>query len=214
MEIHAINKKDLKRDPAKEGALNENGELQILDASFWQQFSQIEISNFCVANAFYCIPTTELVLWLQERIAGHRTIEIGSGNGVMAKRLGIPATDNRMQEWPKIAIAYEAVRQRPIKYGDNVICLDAQAAVEKYKPELVIAAWVTHKWNPKDVQREGNMYGVTEEDINKNAAYIHIGNRYVHRDKPILDLPHEEYEFPWLISRAINGSPNFIAVWE
>lgn len=47
-----------------------------------------------------------------------------------------------------------------------------------------------------------------------HAAFVFVGNRSVHARKPIMELPHEEYEFPWLVSKAINGSPNFLAVWS
>jgi hypothetical protein len=58
------------------------------------------------------------------------------------------------------------------------------------------------------------MFGVREEKIVQQARYIFIGNRRVHRHKPIFDLPHAEYEFPWLVSRSINGTPEFIGIWE
>ncbi len=44
--------------------------------------------------------------------------------------------------------------------------------------------------------------------------YIFIGNEQVHRYKPILSLPHEKITPPWLYSRALNGSPDFIAIWR
>jgi hypothetical protein len=214
MDYHIIATDELKNDPEKFCALNDAGQLRIHPASFWQQFSQPEIAAFCVRHGIYSIPTTELVEWLQDRIGQRKAIEVGAGNGVLADRLGIMATDNRMQEWAVVQSHYKDVQQATVPYGPNIIEIDAEAAVKKYQPEVVVAAWVTHKYELKAHFREGNQWGVKEERIISRAEYIHIGNRYVHRMKPILDQPHEEFEFPWLLSRAINGAPNFIAVWR
>lgn len=212
---YVIDKSELKHDPAHEGALDDSGRLRVLPYSFWEQFSQMEIAAFCVARGFYCIPTTELVAWLHERIAGRSAIEIGSGSGVLAEAVGIAATDSKMQDRPEIRMLYQASRQTPVPYGPNVKEMDAREAISYYKPEVVVAAWVTHKWNEREAWREGNAYGVDEgRIIGREGEYIHVGNRHVHRNKPILDAEHEEFEFPWLVSRAMNGAPNFIACWR
>jgi hypothetical protein len=44
--------------------------------------------------------------------------------------------------------------------------------------------------------------------------YISIGNERVHAAKPIWALPHEKLTPPWLYSRALNGSADFIASWR
>lgn len=209
-----INNGDIRNDPAKEGAVDEAGQIRVLDAAFWQQFSQAEIAAFCVHHGIYSVPTTELLTWLCGQVGGRKTIEIGAGNGVMAQALGVTATDNWMQAWPDIKAHYVSIRQAPVKYGHHVEKLDAMVAIKKHKPKVVLAAWVTHKWNPRSPEREGNQWGVEEEKVVKAATYIHIGNRHVHRNKPVLDLPHAELEAPWLISRAMNGSPNFIGIWN
>lgn len=212
--LRVLDRDQIKRDPAGEGALDAAGRLQVLPHAFWQQFSQTEIAAFCHQRGLYCVPTTELIDWLNGRIGDRCAIEIGSGCGVLADALAIVGTDNRMQEWPPIRMQYEAMRQPIVQYGRHVATHDAQAAVQRYRPDVVIAAWVTHRWNEQEPQREGNMFGVEERDIVAAADYIHIGNRAVHRHKPILALAHEEYEFPWLVSRAMNGTPNYIAVWQ
>jgi hypothetical protein len=214
MDYHVIDRGDLKKDPADFGALDADGRLQVFPHEFWTEFTQAEIAHFCVKHGFYCVPTTELVEWLFERIGDRKAIEIGSGSGVLADALEIQGTDNKMQEWAHIKALYEQTGQTPAPYGPNVRQMDAQVAVDVLKPKVVIAAWVTHKWNEKESWREGNMYGVREDKIVKRHEYIHIGNRHVHRHKPIMDLPHEEFEFPWLVSRAMNGTPNFIGVWQ
>lgn len=213
MDAYTYNLSDIKRFPETEGALYGN-QLAIKPAEFWQQFSQLEISHFCLRRGFYCIPTMELVLWLQQEIGDRSAIEVGAGNGVLADALSIPATDNRMQEKPAIAALYSGMQQAPVAYGNNVKELDALEAVRSLKPEVVIAAWVTHEYRPGEHWRGGNVLGVAEEEIVKRVTYIHVGNRNVHRNKPILGIAHEEFEFPWLVSRSMSDSPNFIAVWR
>lgn len=201
------------RDPGSEGAFDAMGRLQVLPAAFWSQFSQPEIALFCHKHALYCVPTLELVEWLQDRIAGRRAIEIGAGTGVLASALGIPGTDNRMQEWPDIRAHYQLTGQPVIQYGSQVEKLDAEVALAKYRPEVVIAAWVTHKYKPSEHWREGNMHGVEESNILRQAEYIFIGHDGVHRLKPIWERQHETFEPPWLISRAISEGKNHIKVW-
>lgn len=212
MEAQVISMTGL-RDPAQAGVFDDTGRLKILPAEFWRQYTQEEIAVFCNRNAIYCVPTAELVGWLQDRIAGRRAIEIGSGNGVLAAALGIPATDNRMQEWPDVAAHYRLIRQPLVRYGDNVERLDAGVALARYRPQVVIAAWVTHKYKSSEHWREGNMHGVEEQKILKRAEYIFIGHDYVHRNKPILELPHETVEPPWLVSRATSQGKDHIKVW-
>jgi hypothetical protein len=214
LEEHAIPIDSIKCDPALEGALDVNGKLVVHPYEFWAQFEQVEISAFCVRNGIYCVPTQELVSWLSEQIAGRKAIEIGAGNGVLASHLGIPATDNRMQEWSHVAARYEEIKQAVVKYGEHVKPMDAEKAVRAFKPKVVISAWVTHKYFETAHERGGNIHGVREENIIANAQYISICNRHVHRHKPALDIPHEEFEFPWLVSRAFGDAANFIAVWK
>ena len=91
MKAHFLSRGKLSslRDPG-EFALK-NGELQILPHSFWRGYTQEEIALFCNKNAFYCVPTAELLYWLMKEIDGRRAIEIGSGNGVLARALGVTA---------------------------------------------------------------------------------------------------------------------------
>lgn len=164
-------------------------------------------------NGVYCIPTVELVAWLRERIAGRRAIEIGAGCGVLAATLGIPATDSRQQEWPEMARMLRVLKQQPVRYGANVLTMTAEAAVAKYQPEVVIGAWVSHRYRPSEPWRGGNQYGVEEERIIEQATYIHIGHTRTHEAKPALGIPHGEYAPPWLVSRASSAGHNCICWW-
>lgn len=209
--VFLINRSDLKRDPAEEGALVD-GKLALHPAEFWKQFSQREICYFCVRYGIYCVPTVELVEWLRMRIGERSAIEIGAGNGVISAALKIPATDSRMQEDPAIALYYASIKQGVVQYGDNVRRVSANEAVRTFKPEVVIAAWVTHKFRPHETWRSGSEVGVVEEEIVDQAEYVFIGNSHAHDQKPILQIPHAMLQFPWLISRAIEGE-NYICVW-
>jgi hypothetical protein len=169
---------------------------------------------FCVKHGIYCLLTQELVDRLQQIIAGRSAIEVGAGHGMLAKTLGIPATDNRQQEAPEIKAYYASLGQPTVPYGPHVEKLDALEAVEKYRPEVVIGCWVTHKYHPGRHAAGGNADGLDEEEIIANCGtYVVIGNEKVHAGKSIWKLPHH-IEYPeWLMSRAINGSRDFIAVW-
>lgn len=192
--------------------LDEHQNLKVVPASVLAETTTLERVCFGNRRAIYNFPTVELIEHLKEIIGDRSAIEIGSGNGVMAKALGIPATDNRQQERPDVVAYYELLRQPVIKYGDNVEELDAHAAVKKYKPKVVVATWVTHKFNPADPTREGNQDGVDEAWIIDNCdEYVFIGNMKTHEKKPIWSRPHTKQALPFLYSRSMSDAPNFIA---
>ncbi|MDY0747534.1 hypothetical protein SNE35_23730 [Paucibacter sp. R3-3] len=195
--------------------LDAAGKLRVVPASSLEQTTPQERLLFGVAHGHYGFPTDELVRFLKERIAGRSAIEIGSGNGVLARALGIAATDNRQQEDPAIRAHYEALRQQTVQYGDNVEKLDAAAAVAKFKPSVVVACWVTHKYDPARPEAEGSVTGIDEAQLLEHCdEYIFVGNKHVHRSKPLLARPHELLTPDWLYSRAVNGTPDFIAIWK
>jgi hypothetical protein len=185
-----------------------------MPAAFYHQTSMLERAVFGTRHGLYGLPTEELVTWLKT-VTGDRTaIEIGAGHGALAAAIGIPATDNRQQEEPAVVAYYAAIRQPAIQYGLDVEKLTAAEAVTKYRPQVVIASWVTHKYREDRHDAGGNMFGVVEEDIiDACETYIFIGNRKVHALKSIWTRPHRVIEPDWLFSRASNGSPDFIATW-
>lgn len=201
------------RDLAAE-VLDEQGRLRVLPAAYWAATSATERFLLGRHHGVSGLPTVELVEHLRGLIAGRSAIEIGAGNGVLAQALGIPATDSRMQEWPRIRREYAQLGQVPVRYGDNVVACDAARAVRRYKPQVVLACWVTHKYNRARDAAGGNRYGVDEEDILANCqTYLFIGNEEVHRGKSIWGRPHQ-IDFPdFVYSRAANGTRDFIAVW-
>lgn len=194
--------------------LDDRGQMRVLPAAFWENTTPSERALFGHRYAIYNFPTTELVAYLHELIDGRSAIEIGAGHGVLAQALDIPATDNRMQAKARYRLIYELTGQPLVKYGRNVIELDAAAAIRRYRPDVVIGCWVTHRYDPARHWAGGNEIGIDEEAvIDAVQQYVVIGNEEVHRGKSIWELPHTQIHPPFVYSRAANGSPDFLAIW-
>ena len=197
--------------------LDADGRLKLLPAAAYDGLSRDALRVWCHNYARYGLPTVELVAWLRERLVGRTAIEIGSGSGDLAYHLGIPATDNRMQEWPEIKFHYTMTGQPVIQYPDFVEKIDAVDAVAKYQPDVVIASWVTQWIDPNLPPPEtgGNAWGVKEDEILATGCeYILIGNQKVHGDKKIMAEPHEEFAFSFLRSRANYPALDRMWVWN
>lgn len=195
--------------------LNEDGLLKILPYSFYQQnITQEELSVWCNDNALYGIPTQELIDWLKDRIIVDKTIEIGAGNGVLGLALGIQQTDSYVQidknDLFKQAYPVPLVL---VKYHKGVKKMEAQKAVNKLSPDIVVASWVT-QWGHPGIP-DSFSFGVDEKRLlTCIKKYIFIGNKRVHGRKLIKQYPHEEYQFEWLLSRSIKRDQNVIWVWN
>lgn len=195
--------------------LDDAGDLRVVPAHVLQGTSKEERMLFGVRRGLYSFPTVELCDFLKNRIQGRSALEIGAGHGALAKSLGIRASDNHQQNDPQIKAYYDALGQTTVPYGAHVENLDAMDAVRKHQPEVVIACWVTHRFDPARPGLGGNAMGVDEAKIIDSCdEYIFIGNERVHKDKPIWALPHEKITPPWLYSRAGNGSADFIGIWS
>ena len=191
------------------------GRPRIMPADYYRQTTSQERAVFGQRHGIYSLPTVELINWVKGVIGSRSAIEIGAGHGGLAAALGIPATDNRMQEHPAIRAHFALIRQPVVTYGNNVERLAAQDAIAKYKPQVVVASWVTHVYREDRDEAEGNMFGVDEDAVlDAVDAYIFIGNTKVHAPKTIWSRPHKIIQPDWIFSRAINGSPDFVAVWE
>ena len=194
--------------------LDDRGRLQVMPHSFYAQTTTEERALFCVRQGLYLLPTHNLIEHLKWIIGDRSCIEIGAGNGVLAEALGIPATDNFQQNMAAYKELYEAMGQTVVPYGHNVINMDAHEAVDHFNPDVVVASWVTHLYDPAYPELGGNELGVREQDVLRGREYIFIGNEKVHQSKQIWDIPYF-IEYPrWLHSRAFNGSRNFIATWN
>lgn len=205
---------DSTRDIAPE-VLDANGRMRILPAAYWATTTRAERGLFGSKNGIYCFPTVELVDLLGEMIAGRSAIEIGSGNGVLAAELGIPATDNCMQDKTPYREYLTEHGVAPVPYGPNVTEYHASAAVRAYRPDVVIGCWVTHRYDRNRHWAGGNIIGVDEADILRNCkTFILVGNEEVHADSTLWQRPHEIVYPEFVFSRSMNGSRDFIATWK
>lgn len=190
-----------------DAACLKDGLLQPMPAAFYASRLQVELAAWCVRRGFYCLPTTELIDWLREQIAGDTAIEIGAGNGAIGRALGIPITDSRQQEHPELRRHYEAIGQGVTHYPPDVEKLTAMEAAEKYRPSVIIAAWVTWRYNPNLHRRGGNAQGVDELKLFAKPfvdRYIHIAHERVHARSPLRDVPHTVHRHPWLFARPMD----------
>lgn len=197
--------------------LDQDGYLKPFSSAFYSRIPSDTLRLFCHFYGRYGLPTWELIEWLKSFIGDRSAIEIGAGCGDLGHLLGIPMTDNYCQEWPDVKLFYEAAQQPCIKYGTAVEEIDSLDAVRKYQPDIVIGQWVTHWIDPNlpPPKGGGSMYGIKEDLILKECkTYIMIGNRAIHGYKPILKLPHQEFDASFLRSRSGNPEKNVIYIWE
>lgn len=201
------------RDIAPE-VLDANGRLRVLPAAYWASTTTEERALFGHRHGLYSFPTIELVDHLRELIGERSAIEIGAGHGILADALGIPATDSRQQDKEPYRSIYQASGQQTAPYGPNIIDCHASRAVRRYKPQVVIGCWITHKYDPARHAAGGNEAGIDEPDILSHCeTYVVVGNQRVHSGKPIWTRPHNIEHPNWIYSRAHNGTPDFIATW-
>lgn len=208
----------LEIDPAKlatleEQVLNTSGRQRPVPASVYASQEPVTIAALCVKHGIYGLVTNELVEFIREFIKDRQAIEIGAGDGVLADALGIIATDNYQMEDPEIRAAYARMMQPITKYGPRVRKLDAEAAVKKYQPDVIVASWVTHKYKREEHERGGNMYAPDELWLLDNCeTLIFVGNTSTHAKHRLLKQPHLHFHEEWLYSRAVKGK-NFVGVW-
>ena len=192
--------------------IDKDNRLRLLPASEYLSQPPIVIQAVGNFTARYVFPTVELIDWLRQRIGTRRALEIGAGQGDLGRLLGIPMVDNFCQQRPEVKAYYAAFHQVPTFPPVEVERMDAVEAVKKYRPQVVIGAFITHKFRGGAA---GNEHGPVEEDIIANCeTYIHIGNDVTHKAKAILGLPHESHCFDWLVTRAKNPSQNVIWIWN
>lgn len=147
------------------------------------EFSFTQQRLFLHKYGLYTLPTVELIDYLARIIKGKKAIEIGAGMGVIGRSLGIPITDNKMQEWPEMKAYYASILQPTIKYPADIVEMDAIEAIDYYKPDIVIGSYITPKWHPG--MSSGNIYGVETVDlISRVQAYYMIGNLSTHNFDP------------------------------
>lgn len=189
-------------------AVIEDDKLKLVPCAVYDSFKPDILRMFTHLSARYLLPTVELVDYLKRIIGDRKAIEIGSGCGDLARFLDIPATDNYCQEWPVVKDMYAKTGQPTIKYGENVERIDAAAAIEKYKPDVVLGAWVTQWIDPElpPPPGGGNVFGIKESEVIKTVqTYIVIGAEDIHKYKFILKEPHEVLDAGMVRSRRYDN---------
>lgn len=181
---------------------DEDGTLQPMLQSFWAQWNREQRATFGHHHGLYAFPTVEGIQLIRELIGDRAAIEIGAGNGAFCKALGIPGTDNYQQAMPKYKAYYRKMNQPIVKYGSHVERLEASVAIAKYKPQVVIASWVTHLYMPQRHHLGGNEIGVDEHYLLSEVEdYIFIGDTHVHAKKPLL----QDYEAGKITTHKIHN---------
>jgi len=194
--------------------LDDEGLIKPVSATTLQGIEEDHLKLWCVLNAIYQIPTLELIEFLKKYIEGKKAIEICSGKSGIGRALGIPATDSWMQTLPEIIVYYKSLGQEPITPPDYVEKIEANEAVKKYDPDIVLGSFITQRWlNEQDI--DGNMYGPVEEEwVDAGKTYVHIGNEQTHGKKRILSRQHKVFKSGCLRSRAVDESKNVIWIWN
>ena len=213
MSAHLLERQDIS---GLESILLDGVVLKPAPYSELARFTQNQLSLFCLAHGVYQIPVCELIDFLKSEIGEMEALEIGAGNGVIGRSLGIRATDSHMQDDPAISALYASAGQPTVMYGKDVEKIDAVSAVAKYEPECVVGCWVTHKWTARI--GSGNYFGIDESAFKRLGVskYIHVGNDSVHGMKPLLKSGARirKLKFPWILSRSMNPDGNVIYIFE
>ena len=189
-------------------------DMRMLPASVWQSFPWEEVRMLLHELGVYVVPTEELIDFLDKLIGDKSAIEICAGNGFIGRELGIPVTDSyQQQDDMATKMYYQTFGQPTIRYPKDVIKLEANKAVDRFRPHTVLACYATHKWRYDTMS--GNDKGV---DFNRMIRRIHrlilVGNTEVHKDNPLMAFPHEEIILPGLITRSARPDTNRVFIWE
>lgn len=200
-----------------QGPLDDDGNLRIMPASYYAETTREERAMLGHLQGAYVLPTHELIALLSQLIGNRSAIEVGAGNGLIARELRIPGTDNFLQrDNPEVAAYYAKARQPLTRYGADVHPLDAEKAITVFRPSVVVACWLTSKYDPAFHSRGGSVYGPDERAmLAQISEYVFVGNTGAHRHKAeLLGPPAWMIQAPHgLYSRAMMGT-DFIAGWK
>ena len=189
-----------------------------------QKIKENTILYYLYIKGIYHLPTKELIEFLNDKIPDKsKTIEIGSGTGLLGKSLNIKCTDSHIQQNPEVKLYYNFINQPIIEYPSFVEKIEAIDAIDKYKPNTVVGCWVTQVYNPKETHDIYNSqsfeFGIDEEYVLNNIErYIFIGSISAHLKKRIFNNSNYKFEIftqkniP-MISRAL-PEENFICIFE
>lgn len=206
--------------------------MKLLPAAHYYEIDPVHLRLWCHKWARYGIVTEELIGFLKPYVVKGKTIEVAAGSGDLGYHLGIISTDSFIQQnHPGMKKYLEQGGQPPMAPGKNVRKYEAMDAIHKYAPQVVIASWLTQKYEEGDSEKRigSSIYGPDEREIIEEVGtYIHIGNENVHGDKRALELPHTKTKsIPRatgtlgvlepgynIISRAKDPSKNIIYIWK
>lgn len=174
--------------------LDADGLVKVVHQSFVDALPVDELRYYCHVRAIYTIVTHELLRLLNQFLESHASIEIGAGNGTLARGLGIRATDNKMQELPMVQLQYAKNGQPTIQYPKDVEKLDAIAAIKKYRPKVVIGSWITS--SKANILPIPEIEFPNEERIMELCdTYVLIGNLKTHKNNLLWNTKKYKQEF-------------------
>jgi len=185
-----------------------NGRIRLMPEQELLALGLPTLQAWAGLRARYQLVTQELVDWLRLRIGSRPAIEIGAGMGDLGFHLGIPMTDLGVQaEDPGY---WRSLGQAPTEPPEDVERLEAEAAIARFKPAVVVGAWISERHH---VGSCGG-FGVEEARIVRSVPqYIHVGNLAVHGSKRVLRMKHRVYRPAGLVSRGFEPAKNTVHVW-
>lgn len=168
--------------------------------------------RWLVREGLYQLPTLELVEALAEVLRGRSGLEICAGHGWLGEALGIRSVDSRVHERHSLLRDVQDATSRSCAPLPRVEDLDALRAVRRYRPQVVVGAYVTHA---RDItSRTGSPTGVDEDAlraVQSVETYALAGCRSTHARRPLLRRPHRTIEAPWLFGR---GEEPRLWIWD
>ena len=197
--------------------LDANGRVKLMPAAEWRKFPHQYIQQWCHVNSRYVIPTIELINWLKQKIGGRTAIEVGAGMGDLGYHLGIQMTDSYMQRRPEVQLYYQTLGSPTTDPPPDVAEYEALDALDHFKPQVCVAGFLTQMYQDGDSEKRigSSVYGAQEfRLLEKVETYIMIGNELPHYGKRLLNVPHETYKVPWVVTRAKEQDKNVIWVWN
>ena len=186
-------------------------DLIIHPFAFYEQNTKNQILLMMKQQDVYVLPTEELFDFLDGVIDDQFAIEIGAGKGYLGRELDIPITDSYAKRDPFPMRMDKRMGVPTITYPSDVEKLDAISSVRKYNPHTVIASFLVHEKTYTDGSKKFGVDGV--KLLKACKRYIHIGNLDLHCDNPILNIPHIEIEFPYLITTRMSPLTDRIFIW-
>lgn len=186
-----------------DAALLERGRLRLLPKAYYDEINPAHLRLWLHLTARYSVPTVESIAYLRDRIGGRSAIEVGAGNGDLGYHLGILSTDSYQQQHdPQTVYAMQTHKQPQTNPPRDVLSITANDAVEFYRPQVVVASWLTHRYDGVD----GNYLGPLEAAFLVHAeTYLHIGSTSTHARKPLLRRPHSVTFDAGLVGRGRFG---------